>query len=152
MNKKLKNEVLDIYNAVDNPTEEILKVKEVSSLDFLKSNVINSVIITLQKVFDTDTKIEIVLNKIIDKIENDEKISMNDLFKFLTILQEYRLDQYNSAIAPFKTGNGSNPLMDDSNNKSDMEKLSKNLTGKELKKLLELTNNLEKIATLADNL
>lgn len=141
----LKDEVKKIYDSIDNPTDTIQEVKNKTSGDFLKDNVLNSVILTLEKVFETDAKIEKVMEKIMDKLDTDDDINFSDLFKFLTILQDYRLSQYNSAIDPFK-GTASNSLMNEQDKDNQgMQELSKSLSGKDLRKLRTLTDNLDKI-------
>jgi ribosomal 50S subunit-associated protein YjgA (DUF615 family) len=145
-------EVNAIWEATELPDDATTKILAKSSTDFLRENVIESIVSTLNKVSAIDSQIEIVLQKIFDQVETEENIKLSDLFRFFSILKEYRLEQFNSAISPFQAqGNTPSPLTDrgrDNTEDEEMNKLSKSLSSNDLQKLKNLSDNLDGLLEL----
>jgi hypothetical protein len=140
----LVEEVQAIVEGLNTPPPDVKIVMSKSNDMLLRENVLKTVQDSLSVVSELDEKISSIIQIIFDKIQNtEEKIKIDDLFRFFNILKSYRLNSFSKVIDPFKTNKVLNPDDDGSSGAGELNKLSDTLPSGDLKKLKNLSKNIE---------
>jgi hypothetical protein len=136
-------EVKKIHNGLSDPMpDDVKNVVNKSTETILREDVLKTVQLSLNVVAKLDEKIEAVLDIIFQKIQTDNTVKIEDLFRLFNILKGYRLNSFRTVTDPLKSSITSN--MDSNADSGSLDKVSSTLPSSDLKKLKNLSSNIEK--------
>jgi hypothetical protein len=142
----LIQEVEDICTKIENPPPDIIQTINKTSEMLLRENVLKTVQDSLSVVSFIDKKIAAIIQIIFDRIQNDDNVKLDDLYRLFNILKSYRLNSFRTVTDPLKSTITSDMNKDDDG--SDLNKLANNLSSGDQKKLKNLSSNLAKFNNL----